>query len=78
MTPHCCLTGESEERETWTAESLRAARHGRDGCASSDPYCGVRLDETSAVHVLVNTKLCLVPPLRGEPERRVVGPRQTL
>jgi hypothetical protein len=36
-----CLTGESEERETWTAESLRAASSlGR-----------VRPDETSAVHV---------------------------
>ena len=26
-----CLTGESEERETWTAESLRAASLARDG-----------------------------------------------
>jgi hypothetical protein len=27
LTPLGCLTSESEERETWTAESLRAARH---------------------------------------------------
>jgi len=29
-----CLTSEYEERETWTAESLRAARHVRVGDAS--------------------------------------------
>jgi len=34
-----CLTGESEERETWTAESLRAA----------SSIEGTRPDETSAV-----------------------------
>ena len=41
-----CLTGESEERETWTAGSLRAA--------SSDGEIRLQvrsLEETSAVHV---------------------------
>jgi hypothetical protein len=41
-----CLTGESEERETWTAESLRAVRLG-----SGQPGDWRRPDETSAVHV---------------------------
>ncbi len=47
-----CLTGESEERETWTAESLRAA--------SSKER--VRPDETSAVHVL--GQACRLLPAR--------------
>src|SRR5229473_1114273 len=41
-----CLTGESEERETWTAESLRAASPNEDLCLR-----GERPDETSAVDV---------------------------
>jgi hypothetical protein len=41
-----CLTGESEERETWTAESLRAASPNEDLCLR-----GRRPDETSAVDV---------------------------
>src|SRR5262245_32855618 len=41
-----CLTGESEERETWTAESLRAASPNGDTCLQ-----GGRPDETSAVDV---------------------------
>jgi hypothetical protein len=46
-----CLICESEERETWTAESLRAV------CAWIATYESIsnshaaRLDETSAVHV---------------------------
>jgi len=41
-----CLTGESEERETWTAESLRAAWF-----AEKQFSTGRRPDETSAVDV---------------------------
>src|SRR5439155_27032573 len=41
-----CLTGESEERETWTAESLRAAFPNEDVCLR-----GEWPDETSAVNV---------------------------
>src|SRR5262245_17277165 len=45
-----CLTGESEERETWTAESLRAASS--NGDLSSDRSARrAAADETSAVHV---------------------------
>ena len=44
-----CLTGESEERETWTAESLRAASSG--GSISGLIPAQLRPDETSAVHV---------------------------
>jgi hypothetical protein len=40
-----CLTSESEERETWTAESLRAA------FASGKPNRAKRPEETSAVDV---------------------------
>ena len=40
-----CLTSESEERETWTAESLRAAGLRGETRAKRRP------DETSAVHV---------------------------
>src|SRR5262249_49399216 len=38
-----CLIGESEERETWTAESLRAASRSR-----ANVFDRVRPDETSA------------------------------
>ena len=31
----CCLTSESEERETWTAESLRAAFRASEPCAQT-------------------------------------------
>jgi hypothetical protein len=41
-----CLIGESEERETWTAESLRAASSIEDLSSIA-----VRPDETSAVDV---------------------------
>ena len=44
-----CLTGESEERETWTAESLRAASSG--GSIPGSIQAQLRPDETSAVHV---------------------------
>ena len=44
-----CLTGESEERETWTAESLRAASSG--GLIPGSIPAQLRPDETSAVHV---------------------------
>src|SRR5262252_6692475 len=44
-----CLTGESEERETWTAESLRAASSG--GSIPGSIPAQLRPDETSAVHV---------------------------
>src|SRR5258706_12055089 len=40
-----CLTGESEERETWTAESLRAALSRRSNSSTE------AADETSAVDV---------------------------
>src|SRR5262249_3913995 len=41
-----CLTGESEERETWTAESLRTAS------AKEKSFCSAVMEETSAVDVL--------------------------
>ncbi len=44
-----CLTGESEERETWTAESLRAASSNGEGLPSSARQ--KRPEETSAVDV---------------------------
>ena len=40
-----CLTGESEERETWTAESLRAAFRAGESLRANGQ------DETSAVDV---------------------------
>ncbi len=43
-----CLKSESEERETWTAESLRAASSGEDGIEKC-PFARERPDETSAV-----------------------------
>jgi len=51
-----CLTGESEERETWTAESLRAAlpREFRLRKKSGFQREGGRI-ETSAVDVSGNT-----------------------
>ena len=49
-----CLTTESEERETWTAKSLRTASHMRAIVSA------LRSDETSAVHVSVNTNRCRV------------------
>jgi hypothetical protein len=42
----CCLTSESEERETWTAESLRAAFR------AGESLRGNGQEETSAVDVL--------------------------
>ena len=44
-----CLTRESEERETWTAESLRAASS--NGEALSFSGKGRPLEETMAVYV---------------------------
>ena len=46
-----CLTGESEERETWTAESLRAAILERDWLRERPVASEIRPDETSAVDV---------------------------
>ena len=46
-----CLIGESEERETWTAESLRAAHVPGSIYVSRLRPRRTRLDETSAVHV---------------------------
>jgi len=42
-----CLTGESEERETWTAESLRAASSNGEGFGFFRKRAAV--EETSAV-----------------------------
>jgi hypothetical protein len=41
-----CLTGESEERETWTAESLRAASSNAEGFAKGLLCKRIRPDET--------------------------------
>ena len=46
-----CLTSESEERETWTAESLRAASSNGEMLRKRRFFAEVRPDETSAVHV---------------------------
>ena len=49
-----CLTSESEERETWTAESLRAASSNGEGFLASQDFllrAKMRPDETSAVDV---------------------------
>src|SRR5208283_2332402 len=46
-----CLTGESEERETWTAESLRAASSNGEGLVERLGFFRKRaaMEETSAV-----------------------------
>ncbi len=47
-----CLKSESEERETWTAESLRAASSNGEGLGSKDQTFSAReavMEETSAV-----------------------------
>jgi len=78
-----CLTGESEERETWTAESLRAASSG--GSIPGSIPAQLRPDETSAVHVsgqhhfreaegVGATRVGLMSTARTDE----VGPRQTL
>src|SRR5580704_19223722 len=78
-----CLTGESEERETWTAESLRAASSG--GLIPGSIPAQWRPDETSAVHVsgqhhfreaegVGPTQVGLMSAARMDE----VGPRQTL
>jgi hypothetical protein len=46
------LKSESEERETWTAESLRAA-----SARGSDSLFGAALEETSAVFTFQGTSL---------------------
>src|SRR5262249_10011151 len=46
-----CLTGESEERETWTAESLRVAIATEDWALGPDCPDAMGPDETSAVDV---------------------------
>ena len=78
-----CLTSESEERETWTAESLRAASSG--GSIFGSVPAQRRSDETSAVHVsgqhhfreaegVGTTQVGLMSAARMDE----VGPRQTL
>src|SRR3984893_9770653 len=46
-----CLTGESEERETWTAESPRTAISLGLACSQVGFNADMRSDETSAVDV---------------------------
>src|SRR5262245_22689489 len=75
-----CLIGESEERETWTAESLRAAfARGRNSPNGA-------VDETSAADVS-GQHPCREGGRRGRGANRVLacaranksdGPRQTL
>jgi hypothetical protein len=62
-----CLTSESEERETWTAESLRAV------CLRGATQTKRRPDETSAVHVSGQHPLFV----RAIARMTTVGPRQT-
>ena len=78
-----CLTGESEERETWTAESLRAASSG--GSIPGLIQAQLRPDETSAVHVSGQHHFreavgCGRDASRVHVQARMdeVGPRQTL
>src|SRR4029077_7492158 len=68
-----CLKSESEERETWTAESLRAASS--NGRASAFPGTGAVMEETSAVDV---SGQHYVTSGEQSPEVVRVGPRQTL
>jgi hypothetical protein len=76
-----CLIGESEERETWTAESLRAVPSIGDLSSRE-----VRPDETSAVDVSgqhpcreSGRRACDAQSrARLSARERVVGPRQTL
>src|ERR1700733_7098077 len=68
-----CLKSESEERETWAAESLRAAFANREG-VSFILRVRVAFEETSAVDVLGNT----IGFRRAQALRKTkVGPRQT-
>jgi hypothetical protein len=64
----CCLTSESEERETWTAESLRAAFRAGASLRENGQ------DETSAVDVLGQYPVARVTFTRVAGD----GPRQTL
>ena len=86
-----CLTGESEERETWTAESLRAASSIGNLCPKGwlrkRPIFEKRRrpDETSAVDVSGQhpcRKAAGAGAVRiactSERARTRVGPRQTL
>jgi hypothetical protein len=75
-----CLTGESEERETWTAESLRAVSF----CRGATRGRRRRPDETSAVHVS-GQHYCRASGRREREQSRArlsartrVGPRQNV
>jgi len=65
-----CLTGESEERETWTAESLRTASSKESNFRTRNGQ-----EETSAVNVSGQHQWSLVQ--RKLYRRLKVGPRQT-
>jgi hypothetical protein len=79
-----CLTGESEERETWTAESLRAAILERDLASQEagferDPagrdFGGRRFRSTPLSQ---SGRRVRCKPHGFVRVRKVVGPRQTL
>ena len=77
-----CLTGESEERETWTGEALRAASSERSIFGSIPAQR--RSDETSAVHVSGQPQcrdadgVVRCKSLHVGRAAEKVGPRQTL
>ncbi|UVO28578.1 hypothetical protein [Bradyrhizobium arachidis] len=71
-----CLTSEDEERETWTAESLRVSLIGSFGFRDRDrtkDFGGTRFKGYTIVASDVNRR-----QLVDFGRRKMVGPRQTL
>ncbi len=80
-----CLTGESEERETWTAESLRAASSNGEGLVERLGFFRKRaaMEETSAVDVSGQhfgplARLALRKRLKWDLVKRCDQPRSNL
>ena len=73
-----CLTSESEERETWTAESLRTAPRVRKFELHGLGFFSKRavMEETSAVDVLGHHLLSASASNRRNGQ--IVGPRQNV